>query len=58
MAGAFWYDGKWTDEAPRLTGPMDHAFWMASVVFDGARAFQGQVPDILGHCAFSRKVHL
>ena len=50
MAGAFWYDGKWTDEQPRLTGPMDHAFWMASVVFDGARAIQGQVPDILGHC--------
>ncbi len=50
MAGAFWYDGKWTDEQPRLTGPMDHAFWMASVVFDGARAFQGQVPDILRHC--------
>ncbi len=50
MAGAFWYDGKWTDEQPRLTGPMDHAFWMASVVFDGARAIRGQVPDILGHC--------
>ncbi len=49
-SGAFWYDGTWTEEAPVLTGPMDHAFWMSSVVFDGARAIGGLVPDVLGHC--------
>lgn len=50
MAQIFYYDGKWLSENPRLTGPMDHAFWMASVVFDGARAFHGLAPDLLPHC--------
>ena len=45
MAEIFYYDGAWLDENPRLTGPMDHAFWMSSVVFDGARAFEGVAPD-------------
>lgn len=51
MAAVFFYDGKWLDQNPRLTGPMDHAFWMSSVVFDGARAFGGLAPDLLPHCA-------
>lgn len=50
MAGIYWHDGKWYDEQPILTGPMDHAFWMSTVVFDGARAFQGLAPDVLAHC--------
>ena len=50
MAGIYYADGKWTDENPKLTGPMDHAFWMSSVAFDGARAFQGLVPDLEPHC--------
>jgi len=50
MHAIFYYDGQWLDENPRLTGPMDHAFWMSSVVFDGARAMQGLVPDIDAHC--------
>src|SRR3546814_45205 len=32
-------------------GPMTHAAWMASVVFDGARAFEGVTPDLDRHCA-------
>jgi len=44
MEARFFYDGDWFTENPRLTGPMDHAFWMASVVFDGARAFEGWPP--------------
>ncbi|MBU6500051.1 MAG: branched-chain amino acid aminotransferase [Rhodospirillales bacterium] len=51
MAATFWFDGHWTDEAPRLTGPADHAFWQASVVFDGARAIAGLAPDLDRHCA-------
>ena len=34
-----------------LIGPMNHAFWMASVVFDGARSLRGLVPDLEEHCA-------
>ena len=51
MAAAVWYDGRWHDEQPRILGPMDHAFWMASVVFDGARSFSRLAPDLDRHCA-------
>jgi len=51
MAGVFWYDGKWTTEEPRVVGPMDHAFWLGSVIFDGARAIKGYAPDLDRHCA-------
>ncbi len=51
MASLTWYDGTWYAEQPRLLGPLDHAFWMASVAFDGARAFGGLVPDLDRHCA-------
>jgi branched-chain amino acid aminotransferase len=50
MAGVFWYDGKWSTEEPKLLGPMDHAFWLGSIVFDGARAIRGLVPDLDLHC--------
>ncbi len=51
MAATFWFDGQWTDEAPKLTGPADHAFWQSSVIFDGARAFRRLAPDLELHCA-------
>ena len=51
-AAIFWHDGKWyEDEQPKLLGPMDHAMWMASLAFDGARAFDGLAPDLDRHCA-------
>ena len=50
MAGIFWHDGKWYDQQPKLLGPLDHAMWMASVAFDGARAFDGLAPDLDRHC--------
>ena len=45
-----WIDGKWIDGNPPLLGPMTHATWMASVVFDGARYFEGVTPDLDLHC--------
>ena len=50
MAATFWFDGHWTDEAPRLIGPADHAFWLSSVSFDGARSIGGLAPDLDRHC--------
>jgi branched-chain amino acid aminotransferase len=50
MAATFWFDGHWTDEAPKLTGPADHAFWLGSTVFDGARSIGGLAPDLDRHC--------
>lgn len=52
MDAIFWHDGRWyEDEQPKLLGPMDHAMWMASVAFDGARSFDGCAPDLDLHCA-------
>jgi branched-chain amino acid aminotransferase len=51
MSAIFWHAGRWYEgEQPKLLGPMDHAMWMASVAFDGARAFDGLAPDLDRHC--------
>lgn len=46
-----WLDGRWHEGNPLIAGPRTHAFWMASSVFDGARAFEGLTPDLDRHCA-------
>ena len=43
-------DGEWLDGNPGLIGPMTHAIWQGSCVFDGARAFEGVAPDLDRHC--------
>ncbi|UCH72706.1 MAG: branched-chain amino acid aminotransferase [Rhodospirillales bacterium] len=43
-------DDDWVEGEPLLLGPLTHATWMASVVFDGARAFEGVAPDLDRHC--------
>ncbi|HKJ72784.1 MAG TPA: branched-chain amino acid aminotransferase, partial [Alphaproteobacteria bacterium] len=50
MANVFYHGGKWFDDNPAILGPLDHAFWMATTVFDGARAFDGLAPDLDLHC--------
>jgi branched-chain amino acid aminotransferase len=51
MTAITFIDGRWVEGNPPLLGPMTHATWMASVVFDGARAFDGVAPDLAPHCA-------
>jgi branched-chain amino acid aminotransferase len=51
MAGVYWHNGHWSTEEPKITGPMDHAFWLGSVIFDGGRAFGGVAPDLDRHSA-------
>ena len=46
-----WIDGEWVEGNPPLLGPMTHATWMASVVFDGARSVGRLAPDLDLHCA-------
>lgn len=46
-----WIDGEWVEGNPPLLGPMTHATWMASVVFDGARSIRRRAPDLDLHCA-------
>jgi branched-chain amino acid aminotransferase len=49
-----WLDGQWLEGNPPMMGPRTHASWLASSVFDGARAFEGVMPDIEAH---SRRVN-
>jgi branched-chain amino acid aminotransferase len=44
-------DGAWQKGNPRVLGPQNHAMWLSSTVFDGARAFGGRAPDLDRHCA-------
>ncbi len=41
-----WIDNHWHEGNAPLMGAMDHAVWLGSSVFDGARAIHGRVPDL------------
>jgi len=43
-------DGDWHDGNTAIWGPRTHAAWLGSMVFDGARAFEGVIPDLELHC--------
>jgi len=43
-------DGAWVNGNPSVMGIWDHATWLGSAVFDGARAFDGYAPDLDLHC--------
>ncbi len=51
MRSLTWIDGEWHEGNPPVLGPMSLATWLGSVVFDGARAFEGTTPDLDLHCA-------
>src|SRR5437667_4822631 len=43
-------DGEWREGNVPIMGPRTHAAWLGSMVFDGARAFEGAMPDLDRHC--------
>src|SRR5438105_9622183 len=45
------YEGDWHEGNIGIVGPRTHAMWLGSMVFDGARAFEGVTPDLDLHCA-------
>ena len=45
-----WINGEWVPGNPPIFGPLTNAAWMATVVFDGARSFDGLSPDLDLHC--------
>ncbi len=45
------FEGEWHEGNVPIMGPRSHAAWLCSVVFDGARAFEGVTPDLDLHCA-------
>jgi branched-chain amino acid aminotransferase len=44
------FEGAWQEGNIGIMGPRTHAAWLCSVVFDGARAFEGVTPDLDLHC--------
>ncbi|MBV8865409.1 MAG: branched-chain amino acid aminotransferase [Acidobacteriaceae bacterium] len=45
------FQGEWQEGNVPIMGPRTHAAWLCSMVFDGARAFEGVTPDLELHCA-------
>jgi hypothetical protein len=43
-------DGRWVDANAPLWSSMSHGVWLSSMIFDGARAFEGVMPDLDLHC--------
>ena len=46
-----YFQGDWHEGNVPIMGSRTHAAWLCSVVFDGARAFEGVAPDLELHCA-------
>lgn len=46
-----YFDGTWHDGNIAVIRAADHGSWLGSTVFDGARMFDGRVPDLEAHCA-------
>lgn len=46
-----WFNGSWHQGDLPVMNAADHGTWLGSAVFDGARSFEGVVPDIEAHCA-------
>jgi branched-chain amino acid aminotransferase len=45
-----WFDGRWHEGNALVLGAADHGAWQGTMVFDGARAFEGVTPDLDLHC--------
>jgi branched-chain amino acid aminotransferase len=45
------FDGDWHEGNVPIMGVRSHAVWLGSMVFDGARAFEGVTPDVDLHFA-------
>ncbi len=44
-----YHEGNFSEGNPMIMGPLDQSFWFATMIFDGARAFDGVMPDIERH---------
>lgn len=40
------FEGEWREGNLPILGPRTHGAWLGSMVFDGARAFEGVMPDL------------
>ena len=45
-----YFDGSWHEGDKFVLRAADHGAWLGSSVFDGARYFDGAIPDLFAHC--------
>jgi len=45
-----WFEGEWHEGNLPIMGAADHGTWLGTMVFDGARYFNGVMPDLDLHC--------
>ena len=45
-----YFEGSWHEGDKFVLRAADHGAWLGSSVFDGARYFDGKIPDLLRHC--------
>ncbi|MCI4666081.1 MAG: branched-chain amino acid aminotransferase [Neomegalonema sp.] len=45
-----YFEGKWIEGDAAVIRAADHGAWLGTLVFDGARAFEGVTPDLEAHC--------
>ena len=45
-----WFEGEWHEGNVPILGSADHGTWLGTMVFDGARFFEGVAPDLDLHC--------
>ncbi len=45
------FENDWHEGNTAIMGVRTHAVWLGSMVFDGARSFEGVAPDLDLHCA-------
>jgi len=45
-----YFKQQWKQGNTPILGAADHATWLGTLVFDGARQFEGVTPDLAAHC--------
>ena len=45
-----WFDGEWNDGTKPIMSTMSQSYMHGSTIFDGARAYNGSIPDLHKHC--------
>jgi len=45
-----YFNNTWQEGNTAILGAADHATWLGTLVFDGARQFDGVSPDLDTHC--------
>ncbi len=46
-----YFEGQWHEGDIAVMRAADHGLWQGSSIFDGARLFDGLIPDLDAHCA-------